>query len=126
MARDLQKAGNNFISPALPAYKADLFSVDTVDAVFLLAHGSVYVEIHGSPYRRVAQDGGHGLAVYPVLQTCRGETVAHGVEIAVLHFAALQDRLEAFLDIPRFRAGAPPGQHIEVIPFAQPLQGVAL
>ena len=53
------------------------------------------------------QNCGYGLAVSSVFQARSGEAVAQSMEIAVLHFTALQDGLEALLDIARLRACVP-------------------
>ena len=92
-------------------------SVNPVNAILLLPHRSMHIEIHGSPNGSMPQDGGHGLAVSAVFQAGRGEAMAHSVEVAVLHLAALQNRLEPLLHIPGLRTGIPPGQHIKLIPF---------
>ena len=80
-------------------------SVNPVDAVRLLPHGSVHIEIHGGPDGGMAQDGGHGLAVHTFLQAGRSEAVAHGMEVAILHLASLEKRFEPLLHIAGLGAG---------------------
>ena len=79
--------------------------VNRVDTALLLTHGSMKVEIHGRADRRMSQNGRYRLAVHTIFQAGRGKSMAHGVKIAVLHFAAPQDCLELLLNITWFRTG---------------------